>query len=116
MLTIYTDRLPENAAGRVLFGIAFIRPAYRDDIGLHEHERVHVHQTLRGLILVHGWRYRFSKAYRLRCEVEAYKEQLKHPPANSDVVRYRDMYAGFIANHYGLDLSVDRARELLETP
>jgi len=46
--------------------VVSIDPAYRDDIGLHAHEQVHVDQfqRFRPFQFVHAWRYRVSSYYR----------------------------------------------------
>jgi hypothetical protein len=58
--------------------------------------------------------YAFSKRYRLWSETRAYKIQLKYPvDGESDPNYYRDKYAGFIANKYGLSISKEEALRLL---
>lgn len=107
----YTDDLPEGFAGWASRWYIKIRPMYRDDEGLLEHEKTHVWQFWRtlGLHVIlreFGW-------YRLRIEVEAYKVQLKYPPANLNVEHYRGQYAGFIATKYDLKVTVEEATKLL---
>lgn len=87
--------------------LVFIRPEYRQDIGLLEHERVHVRQWLRTLGL-HSLLYAVSKAYRLGSEVEAYREQARHYQDDR-----RPLFAEFIAYNYGLDITADVALKLL---
>jgi len=49
-MILYTDKgmknFPDGArqAARAIGPLIIIRPEYRDDLGLHEHERVHVQQ------------------------------------------------------------------------
>ena len=80
-LLVYTDRLPQNSNGCANGPIIRIRPAYKGDEGLKQHEICHVHQWWRTLGL-HSLLYLVSKRYRLRAEVEAYREQLKYNPEN----------------------------------
>lgn len=111
-MTFYTDRfIPANSAGCARGPVIFIRPKYRDDIGLLRHEECHVRQWWHTLGL-HSILYLVSKAYRLKAEVEAYREQLKHPPANGSE-EYRDKYAGFVSTGYGLDITKEQALEML---
>jgi hypothetical protein len=112
MLTFYTDRfIPANSAGCARGPVIFIRPKYRDDIGLLRHEECHVGQWWHTLGL-HSILYLVSKAYRLKAEVEAYREQLKHPPANS-TEEYRHKYSHYISEDYGLSITEDQAYQLL---
>ncbi len=108
-LTIITDKtVPYNAAACVRGPFILIRPQYQDDYGLYKHELVHIKQTFKGLLVIHGLAYRFLDSYRLKCEVEAYKEQAKH---------YKDdklpKFATFISRHYGLNITADEAEKLL---
>ena len=101
----YSDDMPANTGGYAKAWFIRIRPRYKDDKGIHNHEFCHVAQFWKRGVFFHSLRYMVSKTYRLNCEVEAYKEQLKHAPASLDPERYRDMYAGFIADNYNLDIS-----------
>lgn len=56
----------------------------------------------------HGLLYKFNHAYRLWCEVQAYKEQVKYYATDK-----RLLFAGFIAKKYSLNISVDEAHALL---
>ena len=109
----YTDSMPDNQGGYARAWFIRIRPRYKDDKGLLAHEMEHVKQFWRTCGF-HGLFYLLSKKYKLNTEVEAYKEQLKHEPASLDPERYRDMYAGFIADDYGLDVSKGEALERLK--
>ena len=100
----YTDRLPAFVKGGItLWRFIFIRPKYRGDEGLLHHELTHVRQ---------GWRmllYPFPK-YRLRLEVEAYREQMKWCRTGAVV----DIFAGYLVSDYGLSISLEQAKaELL---
>lgn len=108
-IVIYSDRLvPDRFAGCSYGPIVAIRPIYRNDKGLHEHEFVHARQFWRGLGLGHALRYKFSRAYRLRCEVEAYREQLYWTPFDR-----APLFARFLVDKYDLGITFDEAMELL---
>ena len=62
-----------------------IQPKYKDDKGLLKHELAHVKQWYRGGLLIHTLRYKRSRRYRLYCEVEAYKEQMKYGMSIEDI-------------------------------
>lgn len=103
-MVFYTTRFVKAGFAGCTYGpLIFIRPAYRSDRGLLEHERVHARQWLRTLGL-HSLLYALSKTYRLRAEVEAYREQARHYPDDR-----RPMFARAIAEKYGLDISPDDA-------
>ena len=91
--------------------VIFIDPAFKDDPGLIPHEQVHVEQFWRTCGL-HVFLYRFSKAYRFKSEVEAYRKQLACYPTEEYTPRL-DSYATFLAEHYGLGISKEQAVEVL---
>ncbi len=105
----YTDDMPEGYGGFTENWRLKIRPKYQDDQGILEHEKTHVRQLFR-TIGFHNWLIGW-KWYLLRCEVEAYKNQLACPPANNQE-SYRVQYAAFISTKYGLNISVEDARKL----
>lgn len=112
-MIFYTNHfIPAQSAGcmRVfLIPLIFIRPKYKDDVGILAHEKVHVSQAWRNVLpQIHALRYAFSKPYRLACEVEAYKEQMKHSP------QYTLQFAAFISNDYGLSIDSVGALRLLQ--
>lgn len=104
--TIYTSLIPFGFSGYAVGPIILIRPEHREDAGLHAHERAHVAQFWRRP-LTHDLRYLLSRKYRLVCEVEAYRAQLKLAPWGLD------KFALSLASKYQLDISVDEARLLL---
>jgi len=91
--------------------VIFIDPAFKDDPGLIPHEQVHVDQFFRTFGL-HPLLYRFSKAYRFRSEVEAYRVQLTCYPADEYAQRLDD-YATFLSEHYDLGVTKDDAVKAL---
>ena len=104
----YTERfVRKGTAGFAVAPFIFIRPKYREDVGLLEHEKVHARQFWRTLGM-NGILYNLSKTWRLWWEVEAYKEQMKH-----SVVDRSYLYANFIALKYRIPVSVEEARRLL---
>jgi hypothetical protein len=106
----YTHRfIPERFSAHNRGPFVFIRPQYRDDQGLLAHELIHVRQWYRNPLF--GIFYRFSKAFRLRVEVEAYREQLKHCVYDRSL-----LFAQFLSDKYDLDITVQEARNLLLAP
>ncbi len=90
--------------------VILIRPKYKDDLGLLEHEKVHVKQAWRNVFPpIHAIRYSLDKSYRLDCEIEAYRKQLEHSPGNEL------LFASFISTDYALDISVEESLRLLTT-
>lgn len=136
-MIFYTNRfIPEGFAGCTRGPFIFIRPEYKNDKGLLAHEKVHVGQwamvsfmacavlAVGGFLLsehvnfpawivaplglaAHGLLYKLVPGYRLDCEVEAYKEQLRRDP------QHLDLYAYFIATKYDLKISQGEAITLL---
>ena len=43
-VTFYTDRLPDGVGGDAHGPVVRIRPIYRNDVGIHQHEQTHVNQ------------------------------------------------------------------------
>jgi hypothetical protein len=99
--------MPARFGGWTLGPVILIRPRYKGDVGLLEHEKVHVHQFWRSFCLF-GIAYFLSKKKRLQYEAEAYKEQLKYSPQN------RLIFAGFLVNNYKLGITQAEALAALE--
>lgn len=110
-LLFYTTSRPAGHAGSTTGPIVRICKDYKDDIGLLEHEKVHIQWWWLTLML-QMFIYPLCRSYRLWSEVKAYKKQLQYPPANG-ADEYRHIYAGFIADKYGLDISTEDAYKLL---
>lgn len=104
--------VPKGSAGCVRLLFIFIDPKYKDDIGLLEHEKTHVRQSLKGLIFPHVFLYKFYRKYRLNCEVEAYKVQIREYNVK-DFMRHSEYFANVIATKYGLDITKEEALKLL---
>ena len=136
-LTFYTDHLPADVGGCANGPIVRIRTKYRNDTGIHAHEAEHVRQWWVGVLLgalaaltissipsqwsawwplalisgagLHPLAYLLLPRYRLWAEARAYRIQLAHYP--DDRTR---LFAGFIAERYGLRVSVDEAAEAIK--
>lgn len=104
---IYTNKLiPAKFAAKTIGPIILMRPQYKDDTGLLEHEKVHVRQFWSTLGLF-GIPYYFSKKYRLKYELEAYKEQLKYYKEDK-----RSLFAYYLSTKYDLDITHEEALKL----
>ena len=93
-------------AGKAIGPLIFIKLKYIEDHGLLEHEKVHVKQAYRGLIIFHALLYRLSAEYRYRAELAAYREQLKH---SAKPTQHAILYAKFISKYYRLKVTPDKA-------
>jgi hypothetical protein len=128
----YTDDMPQWVGGYAKWFYIAIRPKYKDDKGIHAHELEHVKQwwitTILAAVIIGAICYRtgYSYAYmgfsvsvfqilysvipwfKLMCEVECYKEQMKH---------YSDdrapLFAKFISEKYNLNVTQQHALNLL---
>jgi len=106
----YTNKFVNNTdAGTARAMFIWIRPSYKNDKGLLEHELVHVRQFWRNPLFF-GLLYRFSEKYRFNSEVEAYREQLKHYPDDRS-----DLFAKFIVENYRLKVTHSEAKFALLT-
>lgn len=107
-MIVYSNFLmPKWADGRTLGPIIQIRPSKKDDKDLLVHEKVHQQQWRRNPVLFY-FRYLFSKKWRLRYELEAYREQLKLSPQDLDEFAY------LLSTKYNLDITKQRAKDLLQ--
>lgn len=110
---VYTDKLIFKRFNAMTIGfLVLIRPKFKDDVGIHKHELIHVGRFWKNPLL-HWAFYSFSQKVRLAEEVEAYKEQLKWPPATRDPIRFKEAYAGFISDKYRLKVTKNEVYELL---
>jgi hypothetical protein len=82
----------------------FIRPEFRDNYGLIEHEKVHVKQFWRTFGL-HGLFLFFSKKYKLKSEIEAYHRQMDVLNDHSDGIYNR--ITKILHDEYDLGLTFD---------
>lgn len=86
--------------------LTFIRADCRNDIPLHKHEEVHQRQMREDLTIVFWMRYLFSRKWRMKYEVEAYKTQI----ANGASL---NVCAIHLSSMYFLGITVDEAEKLL---
>lgn len=99
-MVFYSDRfVPKDSAACARGPFIFIRPQYRANVGLLEHERVHVRQWYRTLG-IHSFLYLLSKRYRLNAEVEAYRAQARYYADDR-----RPLFARFICDKYRLSVN-----------
>ena len=135
-LTIYSDSLPPTLGGTAQAFVVKIRPKYKDDKGIHDHEYVHVKQWYRvlfvwllavGLAIVsewvpleyagvaiagvglHGLLYLLIPSYRLEAEAEAYAAQTKPDRSDLDLMAYR-----LALPSYGLGITQEQAKTEIE--
>lgn len=107
VLVIYTNRLPPHVGGRLsIFFLPFIkiRPKYRDDVGIHEHELEHVKQFYRSMGCHYFW-YRWNPEYRLVSEARAFAVQLYHTPG------YYEQFLAMLKDRYDLPFSLEQIAE-----
>lgn len=132
--TQYTNNIPEGFGGVSYGPYIKIRPKYKDDSGIHAHEQLHAKQwwtwflvgavaayllwplgsfywyyALLGGMGMHAILYKFVHAYRLWCEVRAYRKQLGYYADDRSL-----KFAGFISSKYGLNISIEDAQKLLK--
>ena len=117
-LVFYTDLFVGTGnAGKSFGPIVVIRPAYKDDRGLLEHELQHSRRFWKTLGLS-AIEYVLSRTAKLEQEVECYKVQIAVTVADRNLnlaqqENLTKLFAGFIANNYGLSISVTDALKLL---
>jgi hypothetical protein len=108
-MIIYTNFLPSKADGFTIGFLTLIRPRCRNDGPLHAHEKVHQDQFSKNPFM--DILYVFSKKYRLKYEVEAYKVELS---LMDDKEAGLNLFAGYLANNYGLNITIEEAKNLLK--
>lgn len=107
VLIIYV-RLPKNIAGMSLGPIILIKPKYRKDLGLLEHEKTHAKHAYIGLIVIHSLLYLLSKRFRYWAALQCYRVQLTYAePSKMDYLSKK--FARFIVNDYRLDVTFTQA-------
>jgi hypothetical protein len=105
-LKITDSGIQGGSAGQAKAWFIKIRPGYKDDVGLLEHEKTHVKQFWCWGIF-HILLYSYCAAYRQNCEVAAYRIQLKFSPDQLD------WFAQRLSEMYNLNITQDDARKLL---
>jgi len=101
---IYVSNKPNGFAGYTYPFVILINKKYENDIGLLQHELTHIKQIYRTFGL-HLFLYLFSKKYRLKAEVEAYRAQLKYSPNSLD------KFAMYLSTKYNLNIDFKEAKE-----
>ena len=79
-----------------------IQPKYKEDNGILQHELTHVKQWYRGGLFISSWRYDESRKYRLQCEVEAYKNQMRYPDRNGHYLTVAEAAPKLLWDKYDL--------------
>jgi len=106
MIKIYTRKLLKSwQAGRCLGPIVIIDPAFKNK-PIEAHEEIHYGQW-KSHPLTHFFKYKYCDEYRLKCEVEAYREQIKHGAVSYHCARYLSQY-------YNLNISFTDAIKILK--
>ena len=82
--------------------ITYIDEKYKDDKGLLEHERTHFKQFIKNPFM--GLKYKYSKKWRSRYEIEAYAVQAKYCPDKEYAFR---KFGELMSKNYGLDYSAE---------
>ena len=108
-----TDDLPEGMAGRSTALSIEIRPAYREDEGLYQHELCHVFQWIFTLGL-HGLLVKW-RPYRLWSEVQAYRRQLRYLNRWGQYPTVEELAARLCGPGYDLRITPERAVVLLKS-
>ena len=129
----YTESIDEKYSGAAQGPLIKLRPKYKDDTGLIEHEKTHVRQWYAALAiwlllcallslavspslwplcglapLVHPVLYKLVRPYRQWCEVQAYRKQLATGGYSTG-----DFAVIALFEKYDLGLSSDQAKALL---
>ncbi len=112
ILIFISNSMPKRFSGYHVGTLVLIRPDYKDDEGLIQHELTHVKQNIRTL----GWsgiKQIWNKNHKLNRECEAYAEQLKYVPAN----QYKTVstrFVNFMYTKYNLGMSKNFIRRRFE--
>ena len=109
---VATNWLPQGIAGIAIGPLVLLMRKRFSDEALRAHELVHVRQFYRSLGLFPVL-YLLWPAYRLRCEVEAYRVQISLQPDEAARHRLTEQAAVMLATNYRLRISKNRARAAL---
>ena len=104
ILVFITDMIPKKFGGLSVGIIVFIRPKYKDNEGLIQHELTHIKQNLR-TCLWSGFKQNWSKQHMLDRECEAYAVQLTY---SSNKSSHKKCYVDFMYNKYNLGMTKTR--------
>lgn len=128
-LTFYVKTLPPNVGGCANGPVIRILEKYRNDVGIHEHELLHVKQWAAWSILMipllyvlysinrldlaylaviplslHSFLYMTFPKYKLWAEVQAYKVQAAQYKDNR-----KPLFADYISKNYSLNITKEQA-------
>ena len=131
--THYTDNIPDGFWAVNYGPYTRMRPKYKGDSGIHAHEQTHTGQwwawflagamaafalyplgdflwyyALLAGVGMHAVLYKFVHAYRLWCEVRAYRVQAQYYADDR-----RLLFASYIAKSYRLNITTEDAYKLL---
>jgi hypothetical protein len=138
-LISYSDDLPAEMGALSLAFIVVIRPKYRDDRGLREHQLEHVVQwyallaatlflallgyaqgqagVAAGLALasigMHGLLYRRVRKFRLLSETQAFTRQMQFPDRHGNYLSLADAATRLASVRYDLGLTRGEAAEMI---
>lgn len=105
-MIIFCDRLVPKGFNAYGQGpVIFMREEFRNNEGAIAHEKVHLRQFWRAPV-IHPIRYMLDARYRLKCEVEAYREMLKYYPDKLDEMAN-------LLTKYGTGVSLESVRAML---
>ena len=102
----YTDRFV-ILSGKSFGMFICIKPEFKDNIALLEHELVHCRQFYRTLC-IHSILYKLSSKYRLNSEIEAYKATIEYSGYTEEI------QSKWIVNSLLNDYDLDYTREYIE--
>lgn len=104
---IYNDKLvPRGFGGITLAPFIFLKENKKGNEELLEHEKVHIKQQYKWLIIPYFFMYKLSKKWRQRWEVEAFKVSVNEGLPIT-------LAAQWLSTKYNLDLSYKQAINLL---
>lgn len=118
----FVDSLEKGFGGKVFFPSIFgriigkkciikILKKYENDTGLFRHELKHVEQFSNDFL--HSLKYKFSKSFRYKIELEAYNEQIKEYKYSK--IEQCDWIIESLTNKYDLDVSIEKATSDIES-
>lgn len=97
----------KNFKGLTVYPFIFILPEYKSDTSLLEHEKQHVRQFF-NYPVIFPFIYVFSKFWRQKFEIEAYRKQLEFIEDKYKQV-YIENFASCLCRYYGLDITKEQA-------
>lgn len=112
ILIFITNWMPNKFSGYHVGCLVLIRPDYKDDEGLIQHELTHVKQNIRTL----GWsgiKQIWNKNHKLNRECEAYATQLLYV-SDKDYQILKTRFVNFMYSKYNLGMSKNFIRRRFE--